>query len=390
VPQTNANNSRPTPVRPTPVPAKTPMRAVRIGFVPLIDAAPLIVALEKGLFREEGLDVTLSREIGWGNVRDKLAYGHLHASHALLGLPIQSQLGQAGDGVTAVMSLGSGGDAITLSERLVFSGVNSAASLGKFVRQSRGQVRPVFAHVFSGSMHHYLLRDWLSAGELNPDDDVRLCVLPPAQMSAQMSAGYLDGFCVGEPWNTLAHRGGAGRIVALTTDILPAHPEKVLAVNNRWARREPDLIAPMIRAILRGCAYCSDPTNHEQLAALLGKPKYLNLPTDVILASLLLDRGFGLKQSMSSLRPHDWQMRSFNATFPAVTHFAWMATQMVRWGHADASVDPWELAMRCVDASHYREAASELAIACPPNDTPPMALRHGKTFDYAQRELALT
>jgi ABC-type nitrate/sulfonate/bicarbonate transport system substrate-binding protein len=362
---------------------KTSLRSVRIGFVALIDAAPIIMAHELGYFRKEGLDVSLCRQIGWGNVRDKLAFGQLNASHALLGLPLQCHIGQnwPGEPVVALMSLGSGGDAITLSDRLVRAGVNSAVSLRKFIKQSNGHLKPIFAHVSSCSMHHYLLRDWLAAGEINPDEDVRLCVLPPAQMAGQIASGHLDGFCVGEPWNTMAHRSGAGHIVSLTTDILPSHPEKVLAVNQRWAQRESDLLAPLVRAVLRGCAYCAKTSNHSTLAKTLSDAKYLNVSDEIILASLVLDRTFGMRPSLGNIRPHDWTMRSFDATFPSVSHFAWMTSQMIRWQHVDASVSPWDVAARCIDAAPYREAATDLQIICPANDAPPMRLRHGRTFE---------
>lgn len=359
-----------------------PVRSVRIGFVPLIDAAPLILAQEMGYFRDEGLEVTLCREIGWGNVRDKLAYGSLQASHALMGLPIQLYLSRVFSGVPVmtVMNLGCGGDAITLSERMAFSGVNSAATLAKFIRQSRGQIRPIFAHVFSCSVHHYLLRDWLESGGIRPDEDIRLCVLPPVQMSTQISGGYLDGFCVGEPWNTLTHRAGAGRMVALTADILPRHPDKVLAVNQKWAERESDLLVPMIRAVLRGCLYCADPNHYPEMVRVLSRPKYLNVSQEVLLASLLLDRTFGTKTTVPGFRSQDWEMRSFKETFPSVTHGAWLVNQMIRWGHLPADVDPWVSASACVTTQPYREAAASLQLTCPETDTPPMKLRNSGIF----------
>ena len=175
-------------------------RAVRLGFVPLIDAAPVIVARELGHFADEGVDVVLTRELGWANVRDKLAFGRLDAAAALVGLPIRSAIGDRSPGgpIRAVMALGTGGDAITISRRLAESGVANAVALGRYVRQSpRGTLPLVFAHVFESSVHHYLLREWLASGDVDPDRDVRLCVLPPQQMSAHLAAGHIDGFCAG-------------------------------------------------------------------------------------------------------------------------------------------------------------------------------------------------
>jgi ABC-type nitrate/sulfonate/bicarbonate transport system substrate-binding protein len=358
-------------------------RQIRLGFVALIDAAPLIAAFELGYFQDEALNVLLSRELGWANVRDKLAFNRLDAAHALLGLPIHSALHDrsAGEPIRAVMALGSGGDAITLSQRLVDAGVNSALTLGRYARQSRDAERLVFAHVFESSVHHYLLREWLAGGEIDPDHHVRLCVLPPPQMSTHINARHVDGFCVGEPWNSFTQEHRAGRIVALTSDLVPAHPDKVLAVNERWAEQESATVVAMIRAILRGGQYCADPANARKLAAMLSRRYYLNIPQAVILNTLLLDRSFGQAPGRANLRPFDWTMRSFDATFPSHTHAAWLITHMQRWGHVDADVDPFTVAARACDTSLYRTAAASLGIDSPSADSPPMRLRDNRRFE---------
>ena len=364
--------------------------ALRLGFVPLIDAAPLIAAAELGYFADEGLSVALERQIGWANVRDKLAFGHLDASHALLGLPLASVLQPEAQGeeMVGLMSLSSGGNAITLGAELTKAGVNSAASLARWIRDPHRDRAAVFAHVFSSSMHHYLLRDWLDAAGINPDLDVRLCVIPPPQMAQHLAGGHLDGFVVGEPWNTLAARQGCGSVVCPTTDILPDHPEKVLATTRRWAADNAGVLTPLIRAILRGCAYCADVRNIALLAEMLAKPRYIGVSAEVLVASLSLDRTFGLNPRFSSVRPADWTMRSFSLdhTFPSRTHVAWLLEQMVRWGHAPCDVDAIEIADRCTDSQPYRRAAESLQIACPADEYPSMPLRSGRVFD-ARKEL---
>jgi ABC-type nitrate/sulfonate/bicarbonate transport system substrate-binding protein len=361
---------------------------LRLGFVPLIDAAPLVVAQECGHFADEGLHVSLERQIGWANVRDKLAFGHLDASHALLGLPLASVLHPEtqGEELVSVLSLSSGGNAITLGRQLTQAGVNSAATLARWIHDPHRVGPVVFAHVFGCSMHHYLLRDWLDAAGIHPDVDVRLCVIPPSQMTRQLAAAQLDGFCVGEPWNTHAAREGSGDVVCPTTDILPAHPEKVLATTRRWAADNTAVLTPLIRAILRACAYCNDPNNLSALAEMLAQPKYVGVDADVIRASLSLDRTFGLNPRFASVRPLDWTMRSFSAaaSFPSRTHVAWMLEQMIRWGHAPSDVDLVEVADRCTDSQPYRRAAESLRIACPADEYPPMPLRGGRTFDIRQ------
>lgn len=358
---------------------------IRLGFVALIDAAPLVVAHECGYFTDEGLHVSLERQIGWANVRDKLAFGHLDASHALLGLPLASVLQPEtqGEELVSVLSLSSGGNAITLSRQLTAAGVNSAATLARWIHDPHADRQGVFAHVFGCSMHHYLLRDWLDAAGINPDVDVRLCVIPPSQMTRQLAAGQLDGFCVGEPWNTLAAREGCGDVACPTTDILPAHPEKVLATTRRWAHDNATALTPLIRAILRACAYCNDPRNLETLAAMLAQPRYVGVDEPVIRASLSLDRTFGLNPRFASVRPMDWTMRSFAmaATFPSRTHVAWLLEQMIRWGHAPSDADVTATADHCTDSQPYRRAAESLKIDCPADDYPPMPLRGGRIYD---------
>jgi ABC-type nitrate/sulfonate/bicarbonate transport system substrate-binding protein len=361
---------------------------IRLGFVPLIDAAPLIAAAELGYFADEGLTVQLDRQIGWANVRDKLAYGHLDASHALLGLPLASALppDSQGDPVVSLMSLSSGGNAITLSKKLFDAGVNSAATFAKWVCDPHRDRPPVLAHVFASSMHHYLLRDWLDSAGIHPDLDVRLCVIPPPQMGQHLAAGHLDGYCVGEPWNTLAARHGAGEIVCPTTDILPAHPEKVFATTRRWARDNRELLTPLIRALLRGCAFCNDANNVPALSEMLAPPKYLGVDADVIRASLTVDRSFGLNPRFASVRPLDWSMRSFalRSTFPSRTHMVWMLEQMIRWGHAASDLELTEVADQCTDSTAYRRAAESLHIECPSTEYPPMPLRGGRFYDVKQ------
>jgi ABC-type nitrate/sulfonate/bicarbonate transport system substrate-binding protein len=285
---------------------------LRVGFVRLIDAAPLILAQELGYFAREGLAVSLERQIGWGNVRDKLTFGQLHASHALLGMPPLSVLGreQFVEPLVAILALGSGGNAITLSRRLIAMGIRTEEALARQVRRREG--RPlVFAHVFSCSTHHYLLRDWLANAGINPDEQVRLCVQPPPQMPPQMAEGFLDGYCVGEPWNSMAEHEGHGAPVAATTRRAPGHPEKVLAVGRDWLASHPDEAQSLVRALLRACAFCEDAANAGTIARILSSPRYLDV-TEAVLHRSLTELSPGFR----SWAPH--------TTIPRPEHAAWL------------------------------------------------------------------
>ncbi|MGN6370779.1 MAG: CmpA/NrtA family ABC transporter substrate-binding protein [Phycisphaerae bacterium] len=357
---------------------------LKIGFVPLIDAAPLIAAWEQGYFREEGLQVSLHRQIGWANIRDKLSYGQLDAGHALLGMPIASHLGRDSfsEPLVALMALGAGGNAITIRKALYDQGASSAASLATLMKSQPRFSRPVVGHVFPSSMHHYLLREWLSSAGIDPDRDVKMCIIPPPQMTDHMRGGYVDLFCVGEPWNTLATRQGHGVPIVATTDILPQHPEKVLAVSKRFLEGKGDLLASLVRATLRGCLWCEAPANRKTLAEMLSGEKYLAQPRELLEESLSIDSTFGCSKQQKNARPRNWTLRSFSVdeTFPNKMHPAWMLRQMIRWGHLHGQADIRGIAERCVETRPYREAAASLGIDCPPEDFQAMPLRHNRSF----------
>jgi ABC-type nitrate/sulfonate/bicarbonate transport system substrate-binding protein len=363
---------------------------LRLGFVPLIDAAPLIAALELGFFAEEGLHVRLERQIGWGNVRDKLTYGHLDAAHALIGMPLLSVLGANwfAEPLVAVMNLGSGGDAITLSGRLAQAEITSAGLLAEWLHRSARRGRPVLAHVFSCSMHHYLLRDWLASAGIDPDVDVSLAVLPPAQMASHMAKEHLDGFCVGEPWNTLAETEGSGAIVLATTEQLPAHPEKSLVVSRRWAAENHSLLPALIRAVLRACLFCDKESNYPALALMLAGRQYLDVSAEVIESSLNLGRTLIQRRSRRRQPTSDWHLRDMSprSTFPSGTYHLWLMGEMARWQHRSPPNDPVATATQCIDTGPYRAAAAALGIECPSDDFPPMRLRSGwlkaETFSF--------
>jgi nitrate/nitrite transport system substrate-binding protein len=333
---------------------------LRVGFVQLIDAAPLIVAQEAGYFVDEGLAVSLERQIGWGNVRDKLTFGHLHASHALLGMAPISVLGkdQFAEPLVSIASLGNGGNGITVSRRLVAMGATTAEAIARLAR--RREDRPlVFAHVFSCSTHHYLLREWLSRGGVDVDKDLRLCAAPPPQMPSLMASGFIDGYCVGEPWNTVAEHEKLGKKIESTTRIVPDHPEKMLTVSRRWLANHRDLAERLVRAVLRGCAFCNDPANATRLSVMLAQPQYLNVPAPVLAASLSNPTGF-----------RSWAPQT---TFPSVWRAMWLLKQMLRWGHLQSDLDIEWIARQSLDSGPYRAAAATLGWACPKDDPSPNA-----------------
>jgi len=286
-----------TPASPaTPVSTGRP-RPLRVGFLPLTDAAPFAVAEQLGLFARHGLRVELRREIGWATIREKIIYGELDAAHALAPMLWSAQLGLGCppcDVLTALV-LNLHGNAITLSRTLRDAGVRDAATFRAVARERRGRQPLTLGVVFPFSSHRLLLRDWLLAAGLDPEHDVRTVVVPPAQMFRNLAAGTIDGFCSGEPWNTLAVREGAGWCPAWSAAQQPGHVEKVLMVTARFAEQRAAEHRALVAALLEACAWCDEPQNRERLAELLASAAYLNLPARVIAPTLLgqFDCGHG-------------------------------------------------------------------------------------------------
>jgi len=269
--------------------ATTSTRPLRLGFLALTDAAPLIVAQELGLFARRGLPVELNREVGWATIRDKVIYGELDAAHAPAPMLWAAQLGIgcAPADVCTGLVLNLHGNAITLSNRLRAQGVHDAATLREEALRRRGENKLTFGVVFPFSMHHLLLRQWLQAARLDPARDVRIAIVPPAQMFRNLAAGTLDGYCAGEPWNSLAVQEDGGWCPAWSAALAPGHVEKVLMVRAAFAARRPAEHAALIAALAEAAAWCDEPANRAPLARLLAAPNYLNLPAQVIAPALL-------------------------------------------------------------------------------------------------------
>ncbi len=272
---------RPARSRPTSPP-------LRIGFIALADCAPLLVAEAEGLFARHGLNVRLSCEVGWASIREKLAGGELDAAHAVCGLSLTMPLGLQGPpcDVATAFVFNRHGNAITLAQNLWRLGVRSASDLGKLVRSHPARLL-TFATVSLASAHNFMLRRWLTSAGLDPQRHVRLIVLPPTQMADSLKAGLIDGFCAGEPWNSVAVAEGSGWVAATSADILPLHPEKVLLATAALMREREAEHAALIRALAAACAQCDDPARRPAVAALLAASQHLRATRTLFEKSLV-------------------------------------------------------------------------------------------------------
>jgi len=350
---------------------------VTVGFIPLIDCAPILFADILGLFERHGLEVEIRREASWANIRDKVALGLLDAAHMLSPMPLATTLGIDSVNVPmiAAMTLQLNGNSITLSNALwreieevapEFVGEHridgmllDARALAAVVRRRAdlGKAPLTLASVFTFSSHNHLLRLWLAAGGIDPDCDVRFTVVPPPHMVAHLSGGTIDGYCVGEPWNQQAVSHGIGRIAATSMHIWNSMPEKVLGTTEAWAQHNPKTLIALVKAVTEAGAWLDDPANRDEAARVLSSPRYINVPAEVIARSLALPDFHIFHRQL--------------ANFPWRSHADWFLAQMVRWGQIAPRPDLGAVADRVFRTDIYRAAASELGLPCPLTDRKP-------------------
>jgi ABC-type nitrate/sulfonate/bicarbonate transport system substrate-binding protein len=260
----------------------------RLGYVPLVDAAPLLVAEALGLYAERGLAVSLSTELGWGSIREKLVYGELDIAHAPGPLVFSILLGtdSRACGVSTDFVLNLQGNGITLSRRFWDRGVRDARTFKAMVR-GEAPHKPAFAVVARFSSHHFLLRKWLRSAGLDPDRDVRIVVLPPPLVAEHMMEGQIDGFCAGEPWNSAAALSGEGWVIATSVSLAHGHPEKVLLARNEVIHRQPEGYAALREAVLEACRFCDQPENRQTVADILYESRVFSVSKQVLTNSLV-------------------------------------------------------------------------------------------------------
>jgi nitrate/nitrite transport system ATP-binding protein len=356
-----------------------------IGFIPLTDAAPLIVAKEKGFFAEFGLEeITLSRETSWKEIAKGVGTGRLDAAQMVAGMPLALTLG-AGDKtsvpVVCSMILSRNGNAITLSKKLQEQGVHSLADL-KDALQADENHNHVLGVVHPASMQNLLMRYWLAAGGIDPDEDVSLTVIPPPQMVAALKSGAIDGYCVGGPWNTRAVNDEIGFVAATDLEIWSGHPEKVLGVREDWAEKYPKTHVALVKALLSACEYCDDLRNREEIVEILSRPEYLDTNPESIRPGFLdaYDKGDGQE---AQFLPTYNQFFVNKTNYPDRTEMLWILTQLARWGMISFPKNWVDIIERVSRTDVFGEAARELEILDIGRDTP-IWLFDGKVFNPSE------
>ncbi len=310
--------------------------SLSVGFLPLVDAAPLVVAHEMGFAAEESIALDLRRAPSWSSVRDMLSFGRVEAAHMLSPVPVAAALGLGGAGtpLSAVSILSMNGDTIGVSNDLADR--MRAGGHDFDYRDARKAGEALIAHAshplrlgvpFPFSMHAELLYYWLSALGMPAPQNVDIRTVPPSLMAQAMEAGEIDAFCVGEPWGSMAVENGVGTLLLPGNAIWHFSPEKVLAVRSAWAEAEPDLLGRLIRSVWRAGRWLAEPGSPTLAAELLSRKEYLDLPAEIVERALT-------GRIVISPRGEERQVERFvefhrgGASFPWRSQAEWIGLQL--------------------------------------------------------------
>ena len=356
---------------------------LEIGFIPLTDCAPLVVAQEKGFFEEQGLaKVNLVREPSWKAISEGIEEQSLDAAQMVAGMPLAMTLGtnkkQSLPIVTALV-LSRNGNAITLNRSFLDRGVTSLSDLKADLALTPDKIHS-FGMVHPASMHNLMLRYWLASGGIDPDEDINLIRIPPPQMVANLKAGNIDGYCVGEPWNSRAINAELGYAIATDLDIWPGHPEKVLGVREDWVQKYPKTHLALVKALLKACEYCDDRRNREEIVQLLSQTQYLGTDIENIRPGFIDPYNLGMGEEPEQLLRYN-QFFIEQSTCPGRMEALWILTQLARWAYTPFPRNWIEILDRVRRPDLYSEACRQMDLS----DVEPVrqnfALSDGMVFD---------
>ena len=349
---------------------------IKAGFLPLLDSVLLVLAHEMGFAESEGFALSLARESSWANIRDRAALGHFDIALMLAPMPIAASLGVTplATPMVAPVMAGLGNNAITVSAALWRQMADFGApgdlaagpagrALAQVVRASPRKLR--FGVVHQTSSHNYELRYWLAASGIRPDRDVEIVVLPPPLLPEARGSGGIDGYCVGEPWNSVGVVDHGARIATTKASIWQWSPDKLIAMRADWAEQHPEIVAAIVRAIYRAGLWLQDTANRLPAAEIMSRAPYLNLPVEIVSRALTgqIDGG---TQVVSI--PDYFISHAGAANFPWKSHALWYYSQMVRWGEVEASAVNAERAAATFRPDLYRAALAPLGVPVPAED----------------------
>lgn len=356
---------------------------VNFGMIALTDCSPIVIAHEKGFFKKYGINSKVTKGANWAAIRDNLSTGSIQATHMLIGMPLASTMGLAGSPKKPMIIpwlMNRNGQAITLKTDWKGKVGADPKAIKPFADQAKNLGEPLtFAMTFPPGTHAMWMRYYLAAGGVDPDKDITLITVPPAQMVANMKIGKMDGFCVGEPWGARSISDNIGFTSVTTQDIWKDHPEKVCAFTEEFALKNPKTVKAVIKALHEASVWLDDLGNRPEQCDLVSKATYINCDPKTILGRLLgqLDYGDGRKVEDE----YYMHFSRRNCNYPQAKYATWFLSQYRRWGMVTGAPDYEGVAKRVMRADIYEEAMKEIGYAHGGRDDSPETLFDGATFD---------
>jgi len=359
----------------------------KLGFIALTDSAPLIIAKEKGLFTKHGMpDVQVMKQASWAATRDNLELGSagngIDGAHILSPMPYLMTTGKITKQpvpMYILARLNTNGQAISISKSHADLKLDLDSSrLKETLTKAKSAGKEMKAAVtFPGGNHDLFMRYWLSAGGIDPNNDISLIVVPPPQMVANMKVGTMDAFCVGEPWNAQLVSKGLGYTALITGEFWKDHPEKAFAMRADWVEKHPQAAKAITMAIIEAQQWCDDPANTKEMCEIISKREWLKIdPQDILgRAQGNIDFGNGRKVENSPVAMKFWRD---NASYPYKSHDTWFVTEDIRWGYIPADTDIKALVDKVNREDIWREAAKALNV--PADQIPTSTSRGVETF----------
>ncbi|CVI22255.1 ABC transporter nitrate-binding protein (nrtA) [Agrobacterium fabacearum CFBP 5771] len=367
--------------------AEPEVKGAKIGFIALTDAAPLIIAAEKGLFAKHGMpDVEVLKQASWGATRDNLVLGGasngIDGAHILTPMPYLMHTGKVTQNnvpvpMALIARLNLDSQGISVAKEYAETGVQLDASKLKaaFEKKKADGKEIKAAMTFPGGTHDLWIRYWLAAGGIDPDKDVSTIVVPPPQMVANMKVGNMDVFCVGEPWNEQLVNQGIGFTACTTGELWKGHPEKALGMRADWVEKNPNATKALLMAVMEAQQWCDEMANKEEMSTILGKRQWFNVPPKDVLGRLKgnINYGNGRVLENTGLQMKFWQD---HASYPFRSHDSWFITENIRWGKFAPDTDVKALVAKVNREDIWRDAAKDLGVA----DIPASTSRGKETF----------
>jgi nitrate/nitrite transport system substrate-binding protein len=359
--------------------AKKQNDVIKLGIIPLTDCSALVMAKEWKLFEKYGVNVEISKEASWANVRDKLLTGELQGAHCLFGMPFSVYTGvggKAGSELKIAMMLNVNGQAITMSKdfcgKVGFKQMNKVGPAINSVVQGGKQV--TVAATFPGGTHDIWMRNWLALAGVG-QNQVKQITIPPPQMVANMKVGNMDAFCVGEPWGGVAVKQGIGFTQIATQDMWKDHPEKALVVNKDFAETRREDLKKVMMAIMEASKFMDVMANRKIAAPIVGKQNYINAPADVIDNRLAGIYDLGCNQGQQVYQGDQMMFHKKGmVNFPRKSYGIWFMAQYVRFGLLDKAPDYKAIADKLIMQDLYTEVANAMKVAVPADDMKPFSL----------------